>query len=750
MPSLAPIPTTSSSKLPPDTSPSNMQSFVEYPRARPRSRVLLLSRSHVRVRKRLFQPVSSLKGSLHGPARQQSAGEGGSPEYWENRAHDGELSQTPLLKPTVSDVSEASGYIREPSESSFDLDAFPLLPVNRKVLGVPSHDDRLQSSQTDGALKENRAGQFVPQSGQSISQVTQSRPGVYPHHQVTEVVDGSSQNDVQSQSQKRRSIDPVLVDAIAKTVVEQLRLYSAAGTQAGSARSTPSSSSICKDSSRTPSQRQALDRFVKELQRYADNVNAAGRLPLSTPTRSKSPATLHTVSALLPYRQEFRSAGLAVTSRDQAQRDLRAAIQGSGRREYRKTIQPPTFPDVGGMDGKQETASLPSTEVDFVDPETVDVWRRALIERLPSRRQAAVIETDGSSAAGCLPCRSSKQPLRGKDKPKASAETTKRNQEAQDFADSGQSKVQATMPQPRKMQGLRPKGYTLPQTDHHPATTHNHQVQGKVVTRNDLRTTKNKQLYPKPSIGLDPVLGRTQDSYAGPVEGEARDIPRAPKSDSSESSPPSSPPPQHPIRLDSQMFRQRPYQSLPLNQTRVSPTEEHLAYSPPRAPSVPQTKRSPKRRLRHTKAVPKEKSAMQQEIADHDHGPWRYPAHNPKPRSRVGALPRRRPRIPSRKSSLRQIRPVSNASILDFDVLKGLCIATTAACDKATDDFLHEKTGVHIRRFLAELIQYESLTQRQPGDSAEEYRRRSRSQMRQLKYQVRKSRELGQAKTYQH
>lgn len=748
MPSLAPIPTTSSSRLPADTSPSHIQSFVEYPRARPRSRVLLLSRSQSRVRKRLFQPVSSLKQSLQGAACQQSTGEGGSPEYWENRAHDEELSQTPLLKPTVSDVSEASGYIREPSESSFDLDTFPLPPVSRNVAAVPRHDDRLQSSQTDGALKENRTGRSIPKSGQSISQASKPRPGPYPHHRVTEVVDGSSQNDIQSQSQKRRSIDPVLVDAIAKTVVEQLRLYPAAGTQAGSAGSTPSSSDICKDSSRTPSQRQALDRFVKELQRYADNVNAVGRLPLSTPTRSKSPATLHTVSALLPYRQEFRSAGLAVTSRDQAQRDPRAFIQGSGRREYRKNIPPPTFPDVTGMDGKQETASLPSTEVDFVDPDTVDVWRRALIERVPSRRHAVVIETDGSSAAGCLPCRSSKQPLRGKDKPKASVETTGRNQEAQDLADAGQSEVQTMMPQSRKMQGLRPKGYTLPRTDHHPAATHDHQVQGK-VTRNDLRTIRDEQLYPKPSIGLNPVFSRMQDKNARPVQPGPRDIPRAPKSDSSESLPLSNPPPQHSIRPDSHQFTQRPYQSLPLNQARVFPTEEHLVYSSPRATSVPQAKSRPKRRYRHTKAGPKDKITMQQEIAEHDHGPWPYPAHHPKPRSRIGALPRRRPRIPSRKSSLHRIRPVSNASILDFDVLRGLCIATTAACDRATDDFLHEKTGVHIRRFLAELIQYESLTQRQPGDSAEEYRRRSRSQLRQLKYRVRKSRELGQAKTYQ-
>lgn len=749
MPSLAPIPTASSSRLPVNTSQSNIQSFVEYPRARPRSRVLLLSRSQSRVRKRFLQPVSSFKQSLQGSTNQKSAGEGGSPEYWENRAHDEELSQTPLLKPSVSDVSEASGYIREPSESSFDLDPCPLPPVNRNVLAVPSHDDRLQSSQTDGALKENRTIRSMAKSGQSISQASQSRPGLYPHYRVAEVAEGSSQNDVQSQSQKRRSIDPVLVDTIAKTVVEQLRLYSAAGTQAGSARSTPSSSSICKDSSRTPSQRQALDRFVKELQRYADNVNAAGRLPLSTPTRSKSPATLHTVSALLPYRQEFKSAGLAVTSGDQAQLDPRAVMQGPSRHEYRKNIRPPTFPDVGGMDGKQETASLPSTEVDFVDPDTVDVWRRALIERLPSRRHAVVIESDVSSAAGCLPCRSSKQTLRGKDKSKASVETTWRNQEPQDLANTGRSKVQATRPQSRKMQGLRPKGYTLPQTDYYPAATHDHQVHGKVVTRNDLRTTRNEQLYPKPSTGLDPVFSRTQDRSVEPIQPEPQNMPRAPKSDSSESSPPSSPSPQHSIRPNPQTFTKRPYQSLPLNRARVYPAEEHLVYSAPRTPSVPPTKSRPKRHPRHTQTVPQENYMMQQEIAENDHGPWRYPAHNPKPRSRVGALPCRRPRIPSRKSSLRRVRRISNASVLDFDVLKGLCIATTAACDKATDDFLHEKTGVHIRRFLAELIQYDSLTQRQAGDSAEEYRRKSRSQMRQLKYQVRKSRELGQANTYQ-
>lgn len=125
-----------------------------------------------------------------------------------------------------------------------------------------------------------------------------------------------------SNTQQLPSVDDVLVEAIARNVAQQLQVLSI--------RSPPSSRrqdhrdsdkqppEAPGDLSRTSSERKALDRFTRELQRYAQHTGAKGKLPTFTPKSTTSNATVRTISALLPFRPEFKAAGLAVTSNDQA------------------------------------------------------------------------------------------------------------------------------------------------------------------------------------------------------------------------------------------------------------------------------------------------------------------------------------------------------------------------------------------------------------------------------------------------
>lgn len=82
--------------------------------------------------------------------------------------------------------------------------------------------------------------------------------------------------------------------------------------------------------SRTSSQNRTLNRFTRQLEKYADAADVKGKAPVITPTESESRPSLHTVKPLLPYHEEFQSAGLAVTSLEQGKNALSA-----------KSIQPP-------------------------------------------------------------------------------------------------------------------------------------------------------------------------------------------------------------------------------------------------------------------------------------------------------------------------------------------------------------------------------------------------------------------------
>ncbi|KAK4457986.1 hypothetical protein QBC42DRAFT_277757 [Cladorrhinum samala] len=65
------------------------------------------------------------------------------------------------------------------------------------------------------------------------------------------------------------------------------------------------------------SSERTLDKFARELEEFARSTEVFGKILVSTPKTVQTHASIRTVKELLPYRQQFRDAGLAVTSDEQ-------------------------------------------------------------------------------------------------------------------------------------------------------------------------------------------------------------------------------------------------------------------------------------------------------------------------------------------------------------------------------------------------------------------------------------------------
>ncbi|KAI0391984.1 hypothetical protein F5Y17DRAFT_467842 [Xylariaceae sp. FL0594] len=115
--------------------------------------------------------------------------------------------------------------------------------------------------------------------------------------------------------------DPAAWDVIARTLVQQQRLSNLTGPQAGAETSIQQTPTRYNEGvSRTSSQERRINRFTRQLEKYADAAGAAGKAPVMTPTISESRPSFHTIKPLVPYKDEFSAAGLAVTSSEQGRR----------------------------------------------------------------------------------------------------------------------------------------------------------------------------------------------------------------------------------------------------------------------------------------------------------------------------------------------------------------------------------------------------------------------------------------------
>ncbi|KAL7936874.1 hypothetical protein V8C35DRAFT_277383 [Trichoderma chlorosporum] len=102
--------------------------------------------------------------------------------------------------------------------------------------------------------------------------------------------------------------------------------------------------------------------------------------------------------------------------------------------------------------------------------------------------------------------------------------------------------------------------------------------------------------------------------------------------------------------------------------------------------------------------------------------------------------------VPESSSSSEDSHDGDDRDIVDRDVLRGLHIAASAACDEEVDAFVRNRTGLRVRRFLADLRVLETLRDIQPVEDRGPGARRKRSTLRQLKQQVRRSREMRESR----
>ncbi|KXH50828.1 hypothetical protein CSIM01_01677 [Colletotrichum simmondsii] len=103
-------------------------------------------------------------------------------------------------------------------------------------------------------------------------------------------------------------------------------------------------------------------------------------------------------------------------------------------------------------------------------------------------------------------------------------------------------------------------------------------------------------------------------------------------------------------------------------------------------------------------------------------------------------------RKPLRGSDNSDPKEQDDKDIDDRDVLRGLHIAISAACDEEVDAWIRQKTGVRIRRFLADLKAFETLGEENQPDPAKERARNRRADSRKLKAQIRQSRAAREAR----
>ncbi|KAI0430196.1 hypothetical protein F5Y09DRAFT_341855 [Xylaria sp. FL1042] len=213
----------------------------------------------------------------------------------------------------------------DPSPSSPQSPYWGTLPSPSKSSRDARPDDRAVDIPSNGPVNTDSSNDKV-------------RPGTERLHHCPELTDPRRRGRKTPNREKRFGVaDPLAWDVINRSLTQQRRLSSIVSTEGPVTVPVKQSSNKTADvASRTSSQRMALNRFARELAKYADAAGATGKAPVITPTISESKASIHTVKPLVPYKDEFLAAGLAVTSAEQ-NRNLTSKIhaQASLRRNKR-------------------------------------------------------------------------------------------------------------------------------------------------------------------------------------------------------------------------------------------------------------------------------------------------------------------------------------------------------------------------------------------------------------------------------
>ncbi|KAI1383502.1 uncharacterized protein F4822DRAFT_79554 [Hypoxylon trugodes] len=607
-----------------------------------------------------------------------------------------------------------------------------------------------------------------------------------------------------SRAQEKRFglADPIVWDAISRSLDQQRRLSSIivpeeAGLNPIQELDIPS---------RTSSQRKALDRFTRQLGKYADVAKAAGKVPIMTPTESESKISYHTVQQLLPYQKEFQAAGLAVTSIEQSQGSPRKLRSKQAPMNYAlKTTAVPLqmVSEYDGQDDDTDEQSC-STSGSFVEFTPAD----QLIQIFPSPKSKSKQEISSKEKRGIFPWL--------KKKP-SSKDVHGIQQEQQQTRPSArdrriQSRIKTIDPQhPQDCRGLRPRrtphvrvaNVTTPMTQSpkstKPAvniTTPQMPPSGASPSSGAKQSGYRKRPVPmdlganpgKPSEGhtglrkRDVAIRRPprpetieeEEMEASPIHANQKTIqiyPLPKSSDAQALTPPTHkqiqqvsphttpstvPSLPYPARFavsrpssleraldevslqleqmereadrSTQLFTRPPTLIEKTNRTESHPSPRHSGHQDtenalPRWPRKNEEVIYVNRRMPSIQSpVPKRK--------------LKIPSSPPSPKTRDPPAPPRKqrqssspedkklPTVPHTEAILNDLDiffDYDDADINDRDVIKGLQVAIHAAADNAYDAFIRDKTGLRIRRFLADLravgeMQEENPTNKVAGD----------------------------------
>ncbi|KAH7326519.1 hypothetical protein B0I35DRAFT_137617 [Stachybotrys elegans] len=650
-----------------------------------------------------------------------------------------------------------------PADISAQLDNFPIHPSSMRdpCVATSTHAASINTSSIDSFNNPSAAQHSTPATHDSTalplrfppkqrsraakSSGTAASPALH-------ALDGAAADD--SSSQRSCSVSPSLIEAISRNIALQLRLASYVGRELSSTEPrTRTSESADELASRTASQVRALDRFTQELQRYADNTGARGKILNFTPTPTGSGKTLRTISALMPFRSEFTGAGLAVTARDQVQRLPQFYVGRSRVRPAANGIAVPPGLDLSSSqkDGPSERRNALATSR-RTSADRANGMKDNMYKQKNSWGQSAVRDRKRSPCLFCLPSHA--------------ASTTDGSSKLEESPRRQHTMVSNTPDQlpPEKSKGRLPcLGSFL----------------GISVANGKRRLPLSKPLYDNPgNRGLDPVqddsplsvnqlaktgngavFSRTPDAVnrassagllgtkipdsvprLGITTSQTTPLNRSPDSMAGEpayhgiGSHPSCSAPVLPRLQDHQ-------RSISVTHDGAAESTKKMSGTSQKEPSGVVCGMTPPRINSEAKLAisPHKGKGVYAGMLRQPTVPQRTSSMRPGLHSESGSLgPGKRHRKPHHKSYMDK----SRHRLSDRDVLNGLKIAVSVACDEAMDEFVQSKTGLQIRRFLADLVILDTFLDENTESDKQEMVRRMRTRMKRLKLNVRRTREL--------
>ncbi|KAL7799125.1 hypothetical protein V8C37DRAFT_416828 [Trichoderma ceciliae] len=698
---------------------------ASFHRQRPKSRVVILSRrsSRVRTPTRKHSPPPVSPGSVYSSDARQA------PEQHFVGVCSHEASKSPPVSSRRTQADKHSTYDArppfhgssmrsldagssldhswEPSELSVDLDSFPLPPSKDPIrqpgyAGNPSTTTTKPSrSHTSPALPKPGTSSCFPKASFSPLQ-SRRRSHVCMHRSRrsshSQLLDGAA--DLASAS-KHASIDSALVEAISRSVCQQLRLFTALsrsnqdGGVSRTSREAPPSRHGTHSWVPHQSKSNSLNRFTERRFGLSEEARLPRQHRNMPTTPTKSSISLHTVSPLLPFRPEFKAAGLAVTSKDQ-KRNFPAYIARliSSKPSHRHKI--PSRGErskVSRLDGLEEKDSSLSSmsEISFAPSQDMGEWRYALIDEAPVRKQKRrPAKEKKKSKRHWFPCFP-------RDEESISGDAVSRMPDTPPTPPPKPTPL--ILPQRNgRENGARPRADSSPRSPRHKS------LGARDIERKAYEFDSQDNAY-------------VNSYHGGHYDGEPNFKehsclrPRVKRAQTAQN-----PPTRHINPQGSQNHYQRQYQSLPLNRglSGGSRFKSEMKFDQPRPSFDPDHIGVC---CRSSRGVPAQANAP--------------------------------PNIPTRTSSMRESFPTSeddcegDSDVVDRDVLRGLHIAASAACDEEVDTFVRNRTGLRLRRFLADLMVLETLRDIHLDEGHGQGARQKRSTLRKLKQQVRRSREVG-------